>query len=863
MDRDISKKSAKDKSREQAKGRAPGGEYQPLPFGPETAMLALHSAIGNQGVRRLLQSDGAEPGMIQAKLTVSQRGDRYEQEADRIADQVLSASAHPEVSGAPQGIQRFAGRPTAQSDAIPASVDPVLANSGSPLEPALRENMEQRFGFDFSKVRVHSGVAAARSARSINANAYTAGHNIVFGAGRFSPETFEGRRLIAHELAHVCQQSQTIHQFGPVGITQADAPRIQRSPEEVSGLYEESSEAVKVAFDYIVFQGKKNVGQVIANLDVFELDELETLLELSLREDPTQSAKISEALKAISIKRALKDIRPFMGRKLKRVDDSPRAHLDRALTAVGTTVEEYVHQPIEKGLEFLRQEAINISQKIKKETFAEIRKLIEKNGGSKESAEKFIIPAEAVFDILIDLVLAWFSAGVGLYKGLNQAVNEGRKFFIEVGKLLLDTLESALGNPENLEQKLVAIGKALGNMIPGLRQLAKQWIENYKAASDEERVSMIGEMTGQIIAMIMTEMTGARAGKGIGKTTSKITDDAVESGGKAAAEILAEKARVLVPEGAPLRPLAAKDPPGAFSKPLKTGGKTTSKPPKTAPKQSGKVSKTKKQRSQAGEKAVSIDIAETTPKPKSKPAASADQSSPDVSGPAPPGNIQAARKLVERYPEKLASEGEAFEALVDIYRRSSHKNNPVARRSAAAELAVLNRYLKDPQVKKITPIRAKRGTKKKPGGSTDFEVEFADGTTEPLEVTSITSAPQGRRTQRPTAVSEGGLREDTQARLTTKESYKAAIARKAKKQDHWKKQLQVETGTNIEGAKGIIAIHAPHGGPKDLPMIQRAIDELSPEISPSVQTIEFSFGGTPSNAIRFERSGEKFVLATQ
>jgi hypothetical protein len=67
--------------------------------------------------------------------------------------------------------------------------------------------MGQRFGHDFSRVRVHSGGAAEQSAREVNAHAYTVGHDIVFGAGRFSPGTHEGQRLIAHELTHVVQQS--------------------------------------------------------------------------------------------------------------------------------------------------------------------------------------------------------------------------------------------------------------------------------------------------------------------------------------------------------------------------------------------------------------------------------------------------------------------------------------------------------------------------------------------------------------------------------------------------------------------------------------------------------------------------------
>jgi Domain of unknown function (DUF4157) len=145
---------------------------------------------------------------LQTKLQVNELGDVYEQEADRIADQVMSTPAHPAVRGAPPRIQRFSGQSNGQMDAAPASVDQALASPGRPLEPALRQDMGQRFGHDFSSVRVHSGAAAEQSARDVNANAYTVGHDIVFGAGRFAPRTHEGRRLLAHELTHVVQQSQ-------------------------------------------------------------------------------------------------------------------------------------------------------------------------------------------------------------------------------------------------------------------------------------------------------------------------------------------------------------------------------------------------------------------------------------------------------------------------------------------------------------------------------------------------------------------------------------------------------------------------------------------------------------------------------
>ena len=145
--------------------------------------------------------------VMQAKLAISASDDPLEREADRVADQVLALPTHPVVESAVQRIQRFAGQPAAQAATAPASVDRVLAGSGRPLDTAVRHDMEQRFGHDFSRVRVHCGDAAEQSAREVNAQAYTVGQNIVFGGGRFAPQTHEGRRLIAHELTHVAQQA--------------------------------------------------------------------------------------------------------------------------------------------------------------------------------------------------------------------------------------------------------------------------------------------------------------------------------------------------------------------------------------------------------------------------------------------------------------------------------------------------------------------------------------------------------------------------------------------------------------------------------------------------------------------------------
>ena len=108
-----------------------------------------------------------------------------------------------------EGIRRFAEGTVHSSDVMP-SMEPAIGSlpgGGQPLSRPDRAFFEPRFGYDFSRVRVHGGSAAERSARDVNAHAYTIGHNLVFGAGKFAPGTLEGRRLLAHELTHVVQQS--------------------------------------------------------------------------------------------------------------------------------------------------------------------------------------------------------------------------------------------------------------------------------------------------------------------------------------------------------------------------------------------------------------------------------------------------------------------------------------------------------------------------------------------------------------------------------------------------------------------------------------------------------------------------------
>jgi hypothetical protein len=90
---------------------------------------------------------------------------------------------------------------------VPPIVHDVLRSPGQPLDPGTRAFMEPRFGHDFSQVRVHADAQAVESTWAVNALAYTVGRDVVFGTGKYEPATMEGRRLLAHELTHVVQQS--------------------------------------------------------------------------------------------------------------------------------------------------------------------------------------------------------------------------------------------------------------------------------------------------------------------------------------------------------------------------------------------------------------------------------------------------------------------------------------------------------------------------------------------------------------------------------------------------------------------------------------------------------------------------------
>ncbi|MDH5218146.1 MAG: DUF4157 domain-containing protein [Gammaproteobacteria bacterium] len=231
------------------------------------------------------------PPLIQPKLKIGASNDKYEQEADRVADQVMRMpiSTGVDSQSSPQ-IQRMCSEceeelqrqtdeeeeeelQTKSRSGMTPQLTPVLSNQinglrgkGQSLEPSTRTFMESRFGRDFSQVRIHADGQAANIASSINARAFTVGQDVVFAAGQYQPGSHEGRRLMAHELTHVVQQSKPGNATNGFGsVSTMTTPHIQRAV-----TFQRSCDAdpyLKCAIYEAVRDARRVVDLVISALD--------------------------------------------------------------------------------------------------------------------------------------------------------------------------------------------------------------------------------------------------------------------------------------------------------------------------------------------------------------------------------------------------------------------------------------------------------------------------------------------------------------------------------------------------------------------------------------------------------------------
>jgi hypothetical protein len=204
---------APDTEKRQASAPRLGTRSGPSPFARTMSPAGKHA--GNLAVQR---------AAIQRKAAVSAPTDAYEEEADRLSAFMMRTDPVAEAPCACGGtcascaskhghgvqLKRSASGPAPAE--VPSIVQESVRASGHPLDPASRAFFEPRFGTDLGDVRVHTDSQAAAAARALHADAFTFGSDVVFARGRYQPHSDDGRRLLAHELVHVQQQSSGVSQ---------------------------------------------------------------------------------------------------------------------------------------------------------------------------------------------------------------------------------------------------------------------------------------------------------------------------------------------------------------------------------------------------------------------------------------------------------------------------------------------------------------------------------------------------------------------------------------------------------------------------------------------------------------------------
>jgi len=264
---------------------------------PMDQILFLQRTVGNQAVHRLFKS-----GFLQAKLRIGRPDDVYEQEADRVAEHVmlmpdLSQAQSKRVSRHDKfpSIQRMCTERedkvhrqlmeeeeeliqtkevSGSAPEVTPSIEPQINSvrgGGQSLPESVRAFFEPRFGTDFSQVRVHTDSRAAETANSINARAFTVGPNIAFGAGQYSPESREGRHVLAHELTHVLQQRSVANNSQAVSRTEEQiqtypkAGDIYPSTDKQRAYYDHRDDVVDIQ-GMASFKPGAGLGNYIASL---------------------------------------------------------------------------------------------------------------------------------------------------------------------------------------------------------------------------------------------------------------------------------------------------------------------------------------------------------------------------------------------------------------------------------------------------------------------------------------------------------------------------------------------------------------------------------------------------------------------
>jgi hypothetical protein len=344
-----------------------------------TAILQLQRTAGNRAVQRLLAQHALQP-----KLVVGAANDQYEQEAERVANQVMGGGLSGAAAAAgPDGLQRQPQAPAITplvqrhvrstnknevemdtEDELRVQRQPQAASgaafeagqalegtlnrrqgAGNALDQGLRGQMEARFGADFSGVRVHTDGEAAQLNRSLSANAFTRGQDVYFAAGKYQPGTHSGQHLLTHELTHVVQQ--TGGQVRRQVIQRDNVPRGATLPD--------LNRTTNARVQELVGHGRTQDPKLLAKVRQYGLNLLHnTLTSQSILKGLIESAMGQQSAEALD--GTIKDLRAAFTEGLKGAADT-----DDAFRAAARYIDQNYQNP-------RRGDLINVAFKVRATT---------------------------------------------------------------------------------------------------------------------------------------------------------------------------------------------------------------------------------------------------------------------------------------------------------------------------------------------------------------------------------------------------------------------------------------------------------------------------------------------------------------
>jgi hypothetical protein len=538
-----------------------------------------------------------------------------------------------------QGVQRLlsAGRARRsplrrEASEAPPLVHKVLGSPGHPLDRSTREFMEPRLGADLREVRVHTDAEAAASAQLLGAQAYTVGQDVAFAAGKFSPETTAGRALLAHELVHVRQDpgSGASLTSGVVigsshdpaeGEAAAAADGVLRGETVRSGLPARTpvggpailrrAEATGATVSGLEAQIDADVQRIIAILDEWhysnadEQQVIDILTKWTLAPPgPGRLTPLDRVFTKLTLRTTTVGV---MGQTMSyyslifnhfdraqevrelRDRHAPLFHGEAGIQGASLLEQDWMqtagefYGPIKEGF----YEALIAGMRgTQAAALNRMRAMIANwPPAAKAVGEAAIAYVELNTDILISLVLAIVGLVVGFVSGIVKMVWGLLQFLWGIVDLVMLWILSHFSEAraEQLQERAEAIDEGIRQFFPALIALAHRWWAEFQTASPDRQSLMIGELTGEIEAILASFLAGGHVAKSLPKLPVAIPVPAPA--------LVTAGARTLSGAGAITIDVAAAGPPViagalagttamAVSQEAKSGG-----PPEQAPKE--------------------------------------------------------------------------------------------------------------------------------------------------------------------------------------------------------------------------------------------------------------------------------------